>query len=54
MGAIPLKTVTNRFPRVGGNQIQEASGVVFDPTQEDEGVETPLRMTPFKPPSVHQ
>ena len=38
MGAIPLKAVTNRFPQVGGNQTQ---GVVFDPTQGDEGVETP-------------
>ena len=52
MGAIPLKAVTNHFPQVGGNQTQEASGVVFDPTQGDEGVET--TMTPFKPPSVHQ
>ena len=41
MGAIPLKAVTNRFPQVGGNQTQEASGVVFDPTQGDKGVETP-------------
>ena len=41
MGAIPLKAVTNRFPQVGGNQTQEASGVVFDPTQGDEGMETP-------------
>ena len=41
MGAIPLKAVTNRLPQVGGNQTQEASGVVFDPTQGDKGVETP-------------
>ena len=41
MGAIPLKAVTNWFPQAGGNQTQEASGVVFDPTQGDEGVETP-------------
>ena len=41
MGAIPLKAVTNCFPQVGGNQTQEASGVVFDPTQGDEAVETP-------------
>ena len=41
MGAIPLKAVTNRFPQVGGNQTQEASGVIFDPTQGDECVETP-------------
>ena len=40
-GAIPLKAVTNRFPQVGGNQTQEAPGVVFDPTQGDEGMETP-------------
>ena len=37
-GAIPLQAVTNRLPQVGGNQTQEASGVVFDPTQGDEGV----------------
>ena len=41
MGAIPLKAVTNHFPQVGGNQTQEVSGVVFNPTQGDEGVETP-------------
>ena len=33
MGAIPLKAVTYRFHQVGGNQTQEASGVVFDPTE---------------------
>ena len=41
MGAIPLKAVTNRFPQVGGNRTLEAPWVVFDPTQGDEGVETP-------------
>ena len=41
MGAIPLKAVTYRFPQVGGNRTSEAPGVVFDPTQGDEGVETP-------------
>ena len=41
MGAIPHKTVTNRFPQVGGNRTSKAPGVVFDPTQGDEGVETP-------------
>ena len=41
MGAIPHKAVTNRFPQVGGNRTSEASGVVFDPTQGDEGMETP-------------
>ena len=41
MVTIPLKAITNRFPQVGGNQTQEASGVVFDPTQGDEGMETP-------------
>ena len=40
MGATPLKAVTNCFPQVGGNQTQEASGAVFDPTQGDEGMET--------------
>ena len=40
MRAIPLKAVTSRFPQVGGNQTQETSGVVFDPTQGDESVET--------------
>ena len=38
MGAIPHKTVTKRFPQVGGNR---TSGVIFDPTQGHEGVETP-------------
>ena len=41
MGAIPLKTVTNRFPQVGGNQTQEASGAIFDSTQGNEGMKTP-------------
>ena len=41
MGAIPLKAVTNRFPELGGNRTQKASGVVFNPTQGDEGIETP-------------
>ena len=34
MGAIPPKAVINRFPQVGGNK-------KTDPTQGDEGVETP-------------
>ena len=42
MGTTPLKAVTNRFPQVGGNQISEAPGVIFDPIPGDEGVETPL------------
>ena len=29
-------------PQVGGNQTTEASGVVFDPIQGNEGMETPL------------
>ena len=41
MGAIPLKAVINRFSQVGGNRTSEAPGVVFNPTQGDEGVETP-------------
>ena len=41
MGAIPPKAVTNCFPQVGGNRTTEASEVVFDPIQGDEGVETP-------------
>ena len=41
MGATPHKAVTNRFPQVGGNQTTEASYVVFDPIQGDEGMETP-------------
>ena len=40
MGAILLKAVTNHFPQVGENQTEKALGVVFDPTQGDEGVET--------------
>ena len=54
MGAIPPKAVINRFPQVGGNRTTETSEVVLDPTQGDEGVETPPPMTPYKPPSVHQ
>ena len=42
MGAIPPKAVINRFPQVGGNRTTEASGVVFNPIQEGEAVETPL------------
>ena len=41
MGAIPHKAVSNRFPQVGGNRTSEAPGVVFEPTQGDEGMETP-------------
>ena len=41
LGATPPKAVTNRFPQVGGNRISEAQRVVFDPTQWDEGIETP-------------
>ena len=44
MGATPLKAIPNRFSEVEGNRI-EASEVFFDPTQEDEGVETPPPMT---------
>ena len=45
MGVTPLKAVTNRFPQVGGKQ---APGVIFDPTQGDEGMETPLPNNSFK------
>ena len=38
VGATPHKTVTNRFPQVGGNRTSEAAGVVFDPTTKGEGV----------------
>ena len=41
MGAIPPKAVINRFPQVEGNPTTEASEVVFDPIQGDDGVETP-------------
>ena len=41
MGAIPLKTVSNRFPLAGENQTSMAPGVVFDPIIGEEGVETP-------------
>ena len=41
MGAIPHKAVTNRFPQVEGNRTSEDPGVVFNPAQGDEGVETP-------------
>ena len=42
MGAIPLKAVTNPFPREEENPTSEAPGVVFDPTIGEGGVETPL------------
>ena len=41
MGAIPPKAVISRFSQVGGNRTTEASEIVFDPTQGEEGVETP-------------
>ena len=52
MGAIPPKAVINRFPQVGGVQTTEASEVILDPTQGDEGIETPPPND--KPPSVHK
>ena len=42
MGAIPLKAVTNPFPREDENPTSEAPGVIFDPTIGEGGVETPL------------
>ena len=42
MGAIPLKAVTNPFPREEENPTSEAPGVVFDTTIGEGGVETPL------------
>ena len=42
VGAIPLKAVTNPFPREEENPTSEAPGVVFDPTIGEGGVETPL------------
>ena len=55
VGAIPPKAVINHFPQVGGNLTTEASEVIFNPIQGDEGVETPPPppLTPFKPHSVH-
>ena len=54
MGAIPLKAVTNPFPREEENPTSEAPGVVFDPTIEEGAVETPLRndssKASFSPP----
>ena len=41
IGDNPLQAVSNRFPQVGENRITDASGVVFDFTQGDEGVGTP-------------
>ena len=41
MQATPPKAVTNHFPQVGGNRTTEASEVIFDPLQGDEGMETP-------------
>ena len=48
MGAIPLETVTNRFPLAGENQTSEAPGVIFDPIIGEEGVETPPPNDSFK------
>ena len=45
-GGNSSQSSTNRFPQVGGNRTSEAPG--------DEGLETLLPMTSFKPPSVHQ
>ena len=42
MVAIPLKAVTNPFPREEENPTSEAPGVVFNPTIGEGGVETPL------------
>ena len=42
LGAIPPKAATIRFPLLEENQTSEAPGVVFDPTTEEKGVETPL------------
>ena len=42
MGAIPLKAVTNPFPREEENPTSEAPGVVFNPTIGEGGVKTPL------------
>ena len=42
MGPIPLKAVTNPFPREEENPTSEALGVVFDPTIGEGDVETPL------------
>ena len=41
IGTIPPKAVINCFPQVGGNRTTDASEVVFDPIQGDEGMETP-------------
>ena len=48
MGAIPYEAVTNRFLPTGENRTSEVPGVVFDPTTEEEGVETPLPNDSFK------
>ena len=50
MGATPPKSVTNRFPQVGGNQTTEASEVIFNPIQGDEGVDPPHPPPPTPPP----
>ena len=49
MGAIPLKAVTNPFPREEENPTSEAPGVVFDPTIGEGGMETPLLNDSSKP-----
>ena len=42
----PHKAVTNHLLQVGGNQISEAPGVLFDPTLGSEGVKPLFPMTP--------
>ena len=42
MGENALQAATNCFPQVWGNRITEAPEVIFDLTQGDEGLETPL------------
>ena len=54
MGAIPLKAITNPFPREEENPTSEAPGVVFDPTIGEGAWKPPFAMTPPKPHSVHQ
>ena len=53
MGTIPHKAVTSHFRQVGGNRTTEASEVVFDPIQGDDGMETPPPNDSFQA-SVHQ
>ena len=54
MGAIPLKAETNRFPQVGGTELQRFQGSFSTPLKGTRVWKPLFPMTPFKPPLIHQ